>query len=297
MTWSDASEGAKSNALMRLCKELGIGRELWTLSFINKWKEEHAEYIECWNGRERKYIWVKRGQEPPFPWKRIKKTGASEGGAAQEKKMTEKQKEIIEKCLKSSYMTEMEKAKIKGMLGSLTGTQAGTIIDWWIGEGGERQKREKQRSGWKFYDGSEIKPIEVGVEEEKMTEKQSEVINRFLESRYITDEEKEELSRIKNTLTKEKARQIISEYLQKERERRNEQTAGQEKETNEKAEAKTNKEIDEFSELQKEVAHILRTSFGFENPDHLTNLLYKKPLRELTKEELIELREKSKRAE
>ena len=34
MSYSDASEGAKSNALMRLCKGIGISLELWKPSFV-----------------------------------------------------------------------------------------------------------------------------------------------------------------------------------------------------------------------------------------------------------------------
>lgn len=34
MTYGDACEGAKSNALVRLCKRLGIGQELWDRKFI-----------------------------------------------------------------------------------------------------------------------------------------------------------------------------------------------------------------------------------------------------------------------
>ena len=43
MSYSDASEGAKSNALMRLCKGIGISLELWKPSFIRAWKVRYAE--------------------------------------------------------------------------------------------------------------------------------------------------------------------------------------------------------------------------------------------------------------
>src|SRR3990167_7478215 len=46
MTWGDACEGAKSNALMRLCKNMGISLELWQPSFIRAWKSKHAETYE-----------------------------------------------------------------------------------------------------------------------------------------------------------------------------------------------------------------------------------------------------------
>ena len=43
MNWSDAVEGAKSNALMRLCKGIGISLDLWKPSFIRHWKAKYAE--------------------------------------------------------------------------------------------------------------------------------------------------------------------------------------------------------------------------------------------------------------
>ena len=43
MTYGDATEGAKSNALMRLCKGIGISLELWKPSFVREWKEKNAE--------------------------------------------------------------------------------------------------------------------------------------------------------------------------------------------------------------------------------------------------------------
>ena len=42
MSYGDAVEGCKSNALMRLCKDLGISTELWQPEFVRKWKEERA---------------------------------------------------------------------------------------------------------------------------------------------------------------------------------------------------------------------------------------------------------------
>jgi len=43
MTYGDALEGAKSNALMRLCKGLGISLELWQPEFRRKWLPKYAE--------------------------------------------------------------------------------------------------------------------------------------------------------------------------------------------------------------------------------------------------------------
>jgi hypothetical protein len=73
MTYGDACEGAKSNALMRLCKGLGISLELWKPSFVKAWKEKYAEsYPGVWpDGKpmkdkfnNQKMLWRKKGKEP-----------------------------------------------------------------------------------------------------------------------------------------------------------------------------------------------------------------------------------------
>jgi hypothetical protein len=43
MSYGEACEGAKSNALTRLCKSLGIGLELWDKQFINEWLSKYAD--------------------------------------------------------------------------------------------------------------------------------------------------------------------------------------------------------------------------------------------------------------
>jgi hypothetical protein len=55
MNWSDAVEGAKSNALMRLCKGIGISLDLWKPSFIRNWKAKYAEeYVDSGKKKWRK---------------------------------------------------------------------------------------------------------------------------------------------------------------------------------------------------------------------------------------------------
>ena len=69
MTYGDALEGAKSNALMRLCKGIGISLELWKPSFIRNWKQKYAEsYPAVWpDGKpkmkdgKQKTEWRKKG--------------------------------------------------------------------------------------------------------------------------------------------------------------------------------------------------------------------------------------------
>jgi len=42
MTWSDACEATKSNAIMRCCKDIGIGLEMWDRKFTEQFKKEHC---------------------------------------------------------------------------------------------------------------------------------------------------------------------------------------------------------------------------------------------------------------
>ncbi|CEP19113.1 hypothetical protein [Parasitella parasitica] len=57
-----ASEGCKSNALMRCCKDLGIASELWDPVFIRKFKKKHC--VEVWaehvTTKKKKKLWRKK---------------------------------------------------------------------------------------------------------------------------------------------------------------------------------------------------------------------------------------------
>ena len=69
MTWGDACEGAKSNALMRLCKGIGISLELWRPSFVKAWIKAHAETYLDPKGRTDQWghvkkLWRKKGTGP-----------------------------------------------------------------------------------------------------------------------------------------------------------------------------------------------------------------------------------------
>ncbi|ORY05224.1 mitochondrial genome maintenance MGM101 [Basidiobolus meristosporus CBS 931.73] len=65
-----ASEGCKSNALMRCCKDLGIASELWDPQFVSKFKREHC--IEVWatnveRGNKKK-LWKRKDLPLMYPW-------------------------------------------------------------------------------------------------------------------------------------------------------------------------------------------------------------------------------------
>lgn len=85
MTYADAIEGAKSNARMRCCKDIGMFSDLWRPSFIRAWKEKYSVAVWCEgagtnNKGKSKLLWRKK-DAPKFdyPW-REQGSGKSPGG-------------------------------------------------------------------------------------------------------------------------------------------------------------------------------------------------------------------------
>lgn len=68
MTWSDACEATKSNVIMRCCKDLGIGLEMWDRKFVEKFKKEYC--VSVWRkgkpGQTPKPQWRLKESEPFF---------------------------------------------------------------------------------------------------------------------------------------------------------------------------------------------------------------------------------------
>ncbi|KAI8338481.1 mitochondrial genome maintenance MGM101 [Chlamydoabsidia padenii] len=66
-----ASEGCKSNALMRCCKDLGIASELWDPVFIRKFKKKYC--TEVWaehvTTKRKKKLWRKKDDILEYPYK------------------------------------------------------------------------------------------------------------------------------------------------------------------------------------------------------------------------------------
>ncbi|GME63275.1 Mitochondrial genome maintenance MGM101 [Neofusicoccum parvum] len=72
-----ATEGCKSNALMRCCKDLGVASELWDPRFIRKFNKEYAKkvWVEHVVTKKKKQITVRKDDEVPYPWKESKFAG------------------------------------------------------------------------------------------------------------------------------------------------------------------------------------------------------------------------------
>ncbi|KIW19570.1 mitochondrial genome maintenance protein MGM101 [Exophiala spinifera] len=70
-----ASEGCKSNAMMRCCKDLGVASELWDPRFIRKWKAEYARdvFVEHQGTKKRTKIWLRKGDPVSYPYAEIKR--------------------------------------------------------------------------------------------------------------------------------------------------------------------------------------------------------------------------------
>lgn len=67
-----ATEGCKSNALMRCCKDLGIASELWDPRFIRKFKKANCEniFVEYIPTKKKKKIWKRKDEEVEYPYKK-----------------------------------------------------------------------------------------------------------------------------------------------------------------------------------------------------------------------------------
>ncbi|KAI7874563.1 mitochondrial genome maintenance MGM101 [Lichtheimia hyalospora FSU 10163] len=68
-----ASEGCKSNALMRCCKDLGIASELWDPTFIRKFKKKHC--VDVWAEhvvqKRKKKLWRRKDSTLDYPYKEL----------------------------------------------------------------------------------------------------------------------------------------------------------------------------------------------------------------------------------
>ncbi|OLL21644.1 Mitochondrial genome maintenance protein mgm101 [Neolecta irregularis DAH-3] len=66
-----ATEGCKSNALMRCCKDLGIASELWDPRFVRKFKKEHCaeQFAEHVVSKKKRKLWRRREDQFEYPYK------------------------------------------------------------------------------------------------------------------------------------------------------------------------------------------------------------------------------------
>ncbi|RPA96447.1 mitochondrial genome maintenance MGM101 [Choiromyces venosus 120613-1] len=66
-----ATEGCKSNALMRTCKDLGIVSELWDPRYIRVYKKKYCEekFVEHVVSKKKAKRWIKKGDPIEYPFR------------------------------------------------------------------------------------------------------------------------------------------------------------------------------------------------------------------------------------
>lgn len=71
-----ASEGCKSNAMMRCCKDLGIAWELWDPVFIRKFKSHHVVMVQGTHVTTgtKKWVWRRKDRALEYPYKEVTTT-------------------------------------------------------------------------------------------------------------------------------------------------------------------------------------------------------------------------------
>ncbi|KAL2856668.1 mitochondrial genome maintenance MGM101-domain-containing protein [Aspergillus pseudoustus] len=69
-----ATEGCRSNALVRCCKDLGIASELWDPRWIRKYKAQYTRevWVEHVVSKKKSKIWTRKDDSVPYPWKETK---------------------------------------------------------------------------------------------------------------------------------------------------------------------------------------------------------------------------------
>ncbi|KAK9460465.1 mitochondrial genome maintenance MGM101-domain-containing protein [Lipomyces oligophaga] len=66
-----ATEGCKSNALMRCCKDLGVASELWDPSFIRMFKKKYCDeqFVEHIPSKRKRKLWKRKDVTWEYPYK------------------------------------------------------------------------------------------------------------------------------------------------------------------------------------------------------------------------------------
>ena len=82
-SWAGVYESAKSDCIVRCCKDLSIAAKLWQPAFTREWVDKRA--IKVWqeyekpdrNGKKGKFVW-RRKDAPPFYWEKGNKAPQSD---------------------------------------------------------------------------------------------------------------------------------------------------------------------------------------------------------------------------
>ena len=77
-----ATEGCKSNALMRCCKDLGVASELWDPRYIKRFMAEMGREIivEHMITKKRRKHYMRKDDELKYPFKEVSGMGGGQQG-------------------------------------------------------------------------------------------------------------------------------------------------------------------------------------------------------------------------
>ena len=80
----NAIESARSNALTRCCKDIGIGMELWDASWLSTWRQNNAVQAWCTNVKsgEKRLLWRLKEGSFIYPWKETNDAPSASAPAA-----------------------------------------------------------------------------------------------------------------------------------------------------------------------------------------------------------------------
>ncbi|KAK2759389.1 hypothetical protein FQN54_002867 [Arachnomyces sp. PD_36] len=72
-----ATEGCKSNALVRCCKDLGVASDLWDPRWIRKYKAKNAReaFVEHIVNKRKTKIWLRKDDPVQYPYKETSRSG------------------------------------------------------------------------------------------------------------------------------------------------------------------------------------------------------------------------------
>lgn len=86
MSYASACEAAKSNALTRCCKDIGIASECWDRRWCEQWISHHA--VKVWRAEQRR----RDGKQGEFQWRRKDAQPFWDENGARDKKASAPQK-------------------------------------------------------------------------------------------------------------------------------------------------------------------------------------------------------------
>ena len=115
-THSDAVESCKSNALTRICKDLGIAWKCWDSRFCEQWKAKYAkkEWRKDKRSGKSKQYWTRKDniRDPGLPSEQPQAATQAKPTAQQGTQMGGEQKQEQEKKLTESSMTNAQRGTI-----------------------------------------------------------------------------------------------------------------------------------------------------------------------------------------